>query len=46
MKKSISLISWYFNIEPKHARETLKGLVLSAPLLLKINFNSKIQTSR
>jgi len=31
MKKSISLISHYYNIEPKQARETLKGLVLSAP---------------
>ena len=31
MKKSISLISYYYNIEPKQARETLKGLVLSAP---------------
>ena len=30
MKKSISLISYYYNIEPKQARETLKGLVLSA----------------
>ena len=30
MKKSISLISHYYNIEPKQARETLKGLVLSA----------------
>jgi len=31
MKKSISLITYYYNIEPKQARETLKGLVLSAP---------------
>jgi hypothetical protein len=30
MKKSITLISHYYNIEPKQARETLKGLVLSA----------------
>ena len=31
MKKSISLISYYYNIEPTQARETIKGLVLSAP---------------
>jgi hypothetical protein len=31
MRKSISSISHYYNIEPKKARETLKGLVLSSP---------------
>jgi hypothetical protein len=31
MKKSMYLISHYYNIKPKQARETLKGLVLSAP---------------
>jgi hypothetical protein len=30
MKKSISLISYYYNIEAKQARETLKGFVLSS----------------
>ena len=40
MKRAISLISYHFNTDLKQARETLKGLVLTAPYF-KNKFNNK-----
>ena len=40
MERAIALTAYYFNIEPKNAREKLKGLVITAPYF-KNKFTNK-----